>query len=208
LNVNDGELESEPDVVVVTVTSSDNKPIANAGENIIAQVGDLIRFDGSKSEDVNGNTLTFKWRIPGSEFDIIYDGVSPTHTFNKPGIYTVTLSVNDGELESEPDEVIVTVTEITDETGVPAEDVPAEDVPAEDVPAEDVPAEDVLAEDVLAEVEQPDTGDARVIGEVESNTGDARIEGEVEDDTGSVRVEGEVEDDTGSVRVTGQIEGN
>jgi large repetitive protein len=97
INSQDGELQDN------------NRPIANAGEDVVAHVGDLIQFDGSKSADVDGDPLTFKWRIPSSSFDVIYEGVNPTHQFNKIGTYTVTLRVNDGKIDSEPDVVIVRI---------------------------------------------------------------------------------------------------
>lgn len=55
-------------------------------------VGEEVRFDGSYSEDSEGDELAFKWYFGdggNSEEEI------PTHTYSEPGAYKVTLIVSD-----------------------------------------------------------------------------------------------------------------
>lgn len=55
-------------------------------------VGDEVSFDGSGSSDPEGNPLTFKWFFgDGSQSSEI----SPTHVYEEPGEYKVTLFVED-----------------------------------------------------------------------------------------------------------------
>ncbi|MFC1795083.1 hypothetical protein ACFL3Q_16040 [Planctomycetota bacterium] len=64
-------------------------------------------LDGSDSYDPDGNELTYAWYLEG---EMIAEGVSPTIEL-PVGEHTITLVVNDGTEDSEPDEVIITVIE-------------------------------------------------------------------------------------------------
>ena len=59
LIVNDGQLDSAPDTVVITTQNS--RPVANAGPDQTVLVDATVQLDGSKSHDVDGDTLTFRW---------------------------------------------------------------------------------------------------------------------------------------------------
>jgi hypothetical protein len=98
-------------------------PTAEAGSNITQSADSAVQLSGTGS-DVDNDTLTYHWafsRIP--EGSTISDKESPfstNHTENsntptfmpdKVGTYIVQLVVNDGKLDSEPDSVIVTITE-------------------------------------------------------------------------------------------------
>ncbi len=107
LVVNDGELDSAPDTVVITVTNT--APVANAGPDQTlprnTPTSASVTLDGSGSSDANGDTLTYSWTWAGGSAS----GVSPTITLPQ-GATTITLVVNDGELDSAPDTVVITVT--------------------------------------------------------------------------------------------------
>ncbi len=62
----------------------------------------VIDLNGSKSSDPNGDPLTFKWDLGdgSSPFGSTFPFVQ--HAYMAPGIYTVTLIVNDGVDDSEP----------------------------------------------------------------------------------------------------------
>jgi hypothetical protein len=84
-------------------------PVADAGpDQTLECTGPTtpVTLDGTGSEDINGDLLTFLWSAPGVVFD---DPTSPTPTGAFPvGVTTVTLVVSDGEFE-DSDEVVITV---------------------------------------------------------------------------------------------------
>jgi len=132
LVVYDGELYSLPAQVVVTVPN--RPPVAVAiAQPSTANVGDIVTLDGSASSDPDGSTglqpahkkgslpkkgfaLQYLWAQTGGppvELPLVKPGFgSPaviTFQVTAPGVYTFSLVVNDGELDSVPDEVVVTV---------------------------------------------------------------------------------------------------
>jgi hypothetical protein len=106
----DKESESFPAEVVV---SSENvKPVADAGGNQMVLVGDPVNLDGSGSYDVNGDDLTYSWNIASapknSQFELIDpETVNPTFIAYTAGLYTTSLVVNDGFLDSAPSNAII-----------------------------------------------------------------------------------------------------
>ena len=72
-------------------------PVANAGPDQIVNVNATVFFDGSKSSDPDGDTLTYSWdfdRSNGIQKDAT--GANVSHAYSTPGVYRVTLTVNDG----------------------------------------------------------------------------------------------------------------
>ncbi|MEN6441922.1 MAG: PKD domain-containing protein, partial [Syntrophobacter sp.] len=111
LIVNDGKLDSEPSKV--TVSTDNSRPVADAGTNQTAFVGDRVTLDGSKSSDVDGDALTFRWSFAskpsGSTASVSgTDEVKPTFVMDAPGAYVAQLIVNDGKLDSTPATVSIT----------------------------------------------------------------------------------------------------
>ena len=111
LVVNDGEFDSAPDTMAVSTNNS--APIANAGPDQTAYVGDRITLDAAASTDPDGDALGYSWgflvRPDGS--NAVLSGstsISPEFTIDKPGVYQVRLIVNDGRLNSQADTVTVT----------------------------------------------------------------------------------------------------
>ena len=73
-----------------------HNPVANAGPDQTVQVGQLATFDGSQSFDPDGTAPTsYDWNFGDSQTG---NGAIVSHAFASPGIYTVTLTVNDGLL--------------------------------------------------------------------------------------------------------------
>ena len=95
--------------------SLDEPPIANAGldqtdEDAVEATGTLteVPLDGSGSSDPDGDDLTYRWTGPFGTAT----GVNPI-VLLPLGTHTITLVVNDGDLDSEPDEVVIEVVDTT-----------------------------------------------------------------------------------------------
>lgn len=94
------EPEEEPDPPAdepetpPTSPSSNQPPIADADNDIIAFVNEKITFDGSRSYDPDKDELTFTWNLGGGASK---EGIVVTHEYSYPGTYLVTLMVSDGQ---------------------------------------------------------------------------------------------------------------
>jgi PKD repeat protein len=87
-----GEIENTP-------------PVANAGINQDANVGDRVLFDGSGSTD-DGEIVDFEWDFGDG---IIAAGVSADHIYTEAGEYTVSLKVTDDLGATDVDVIRVTI---------------------------------------------------------------------------------------------------
>ncbi len=106
LTVSDGELSHTITQPITVIGAGNNPP--NASISASPTSGDaplVVSFDGSGSTDPDGDSLTYSW-----DFDDGTNGIGETvsHTFSNVGTYTVTLTVNDGEL-SHQTSVTITV---------------------------------------------------------------------------------------------------
>jgi len=112
LVVNDGSIDSPADQVVVTVKQVNKAPVANAGADQSVNEGTLVTLDGSGSTDADGNSLTYKWTAPSGIMLSLATVAKPTFTAPEVSAdknYTFSLVVNDGQLNSIADEVVITV---------------------------------------------------------------------------------------------------
>ncbi len=115
LTVNDGQMDSQPDVVTINTVNS--APVANAGEAQSTATGTTVILQGNRSSDVDGDPLTFRWtfltRPTGSQATLLAPmAVNPAFVVDRPGTYVAQLIVNDGTLDSLPATVIITVDNI------------------------------------------------------------------------------------------------
>lgn len=87
-------------------------PIANAGpdQTVYAWIDGIaeVNLDGSGSYDEDGDELTYfwSWTIDGNDYEA--NGVKPTIEL-PVGQHFISLIVNDGTVNSEPNEVVITV---------------------------------------------------------------------------------------------------
>ena len=110
LIVNDGTLDSAP--ATVTITTENTPPVANAGANQSVFVGNTVQLDGSRSSDVDGNSLTYRWSllsVPANSGARLSDPnlVNPTFVADVSGTYIAQLVVNDGFVDSAPATVTI-----------------------------------------------------------------------------------------------------
>lgn len=96
---------SVPDEVVVT--SGNVKPVADAGGNQVAIVGQPVFLNGSGSYDANLDPLTYSWDMvskPKGSFAVLSDPLveDPNYVPDIQGLYLISLVVNDGLLDSDP----------------------------------------------------------------------------------------------------------
>lgn len=96
-------------------TPPNRPPVANAGPDQTAFVGDTVTLDGSGSTDVDGDTLSYRWSLtstPAGSTATLSNStaVMPTFTIDLPGTYIAQLIVNDGRTDSAPDVVNVSAT--------------------------------------------------------------------------------------------------
>ncbi|SVC12102.1 uncharacterized protein METZ01_LOCUS264956, partial [marine metagenome] len=112
LIVSDGELDSDPDSVTITVFHTNISPVANAGPDQTIMENELVILDGTGSSDFENVNLSYSWTAPVNiELD---DPTQSSPTFISPEVsdstfLLFTLIVSDGELESDPDSVTVTI---------------------------------------------------------------------------------------------------
>jgi len=111
LLVDDGLSTSAPDTVQVSTLNS--PPVADAGPDRAAFVGDTVTLDGTGSSDVDGDALAFSWSIvaaPAGSAAALSDpeAILPTLHIDRAGTYEVELVVSDATDDSAPATVFVT----------------------------------------------------------------------------------------------------
>jgi len=110
LVINDGKANSDTAATTATIDEVDDPPVADAGPDQSALVGETVNFDGSDSYCIDdGDTLTtYSWNFG---YDSTGSGEVTTHAYTTAGIYTVTLTVTDNDGLPGVDTATVTVTE-------------------------------------------------------------------------------------------------
>jgi len=107
-----GNQDNLPYVAALTILC-DIPPVAVAGPDQLVVEGDTVILDGSDSYDSENRDLTYLWSfafIPDGRTTELYDEtlVQAYFVAEFPGEYIVSLVVNNGEMDSEPDEVTIT----------------------------------------------------------------------------------------------------
>jgi PKD repeat protein len=96
LIVNDGEVDSVPDEILISVVQN-LAPQAVIHASVISGVAPLtVAFDGVNSSDPESSPLLYQWNFNDPDsLQNLSGQVSDTHIFNQPGQYTVVLTVTD-----------------------------------------------------------------------------------------------------------------
>ena len=116
LIVNDGTVDSAADTIVVTATTINAAPVANAGGDQNVVTTSVVALDGSGSTDADpGDTLTYAWTMVSKPLGSVavlssIAIVNPTFTADLDGAYVMQLIVNDGTVDSAVDTITVNAT--------------------------------------------------------------------------------------------------
>ncbi|NCO20249.1 MAG: hypothetical protein GW900_09445, partial [Gammaproteobacteria bacterium] len=113
LIVNDGLENSAADSVTITSATANSAPVAHAGADQNVATGTRVTLDGSRSNDADGDPLTFQWLFtsrPAGSITTLSNSraVMPTFDADVDGNYVLSLTVNDGEATSSADSVTIT----------------------------------------------------------------------------------------------------
>jgi YD repeat-containing protein len=105
-----------------TFNLANRPPMADAGPDQTVRLGSLVTLDGGNSADPDAgpsSSLSFAWtRTAGPDVALTgADSAKPTFTPTVKGAYTFRLTVNDGQANSAPDEVTITVPMLGDLDG-------------------------------------------------------------------------------------------
>jgi len=99
------ELDSDGQFIDYIPTLNQS-PIADAGSDQTAIVGETVTFDGSGSSDPDGSIVSYDWDFGDS---VTETGGITTHSYSSGGTYEVTLMVTDDDEATDTDTMIVTV---------------------------------------------------------------------------------------------------
>ena len=113
LVVNDAQVDSAAAQVTVTAATFNVAPVANAGLAQSVLTLAKVTLDGSKSTDANNDTLTYKWTllsVPSGSTATLSSATDskPKFTADVSGTYVANLIVNDGQVDSTPQQVTIT----------------------------------------------------------------------------------------------------
>ena len=108
----DAEGGSDTDEVVVHVLPEHAAPTADAGDDQIVTEGDTVTLDGTGSTDDGGaEALNYTWTFEYDGETVTRYGAEVEFTFDIPGEYDVTLTVEDEDGLADDDTMTVTVEE-------------------------------------------------------------------------------------------------
>ena len=89
------------DTILVTVINANTPPVANAGGNQNISTNTYVVLDGSGSYDADGDDLTYQWVLTDSAGGSVSltNGTTSQANFrtDREGVYTISLTVRDGQ---------------------------------------------------------------------------------------------------------------
>ena len=99
---------------VIFTSKSSTSPVAHAGGDMMAVIGDTITLDGSKSYDPNGSIISYNWNQSSGPAVIIQDSTAKIASFvipkvNRTSNFIFQLKVIDNDGEISTDHVKITV---------------------------------------------------------------------------------------------------
>ncbi len=111
LVVNDGELDSQTDIVLITIQKINTVPVAHAGVDRYVGSLSVVALNGTMSDDADGDPITYSWTQVSGPSVVLSDihAPKPIFTADTDGQLSFSLTVNDGQNDSEADTVKVVV---------------------------------------------------------------------------------------------------
>jgi hypothetical protein len=111
LVVNDSELDSPIDTVLITVEQINTIPVAHAGVDRYVGSLSVVALNATQSSDADNDPITFTWTQLSGPNVLLNDihAAKPIFTADTDGQLTFSLTVNDGQNDSESDSVKVVV---------------------------------------------------------------------------------------------------
>jgi len=111
LNAADAAGNRGTDTTTVTVKDI-TTPVADAGPDLLVDEGTPVIFNGSNSSD-NVGIVNYTWTFDYGTRTVVLYGVSPSFTFNIPGVYQVIVNVSDAAGSWRQDALTLVVRDIT-----------------------------------------------------------------------------------------------
>lgn len=141
-------------------TGANTPPVADAGEDETVNDGTIVQLDGSGSYDPDGDDLTYAWsQVSGPGVILLQETtVTPTFIATEAGDVVIRLIVNDGEEDSQPDTVTITVLPVGDDDDDDDDDI-ADDDAADDDAADDDEDDDSVLDDDQGDSDDDDDDD-------------------------------------------------
>lgn len=112
LRVEKGTLSDTDTCQVTLVDPNDLLPTADAGDDQVRRIGELVTLDGSRSRDPEGQPLVYRWSFVSGPAAVTLGAsgtARPTFTPAVAGAYVFELEVDDGVYASLADQVTVMV---------------------------------------------------------------------------------------------------
>ncbi|MCJ2540311.1 MAG: PKD domain-containing protein, partial [Candidatus Thermoplasmatota archaeon] len=91
----------------------DEAPVANAGDDIVIEMGTAFGFNGTASTD-NGFIVTYEWNVDPEGLDRVVEGEAAMFTIDVPGDYPAVLRVYDEAGNSDIDDITIHVLDTED----------------------------------------------------------------------------------------------
>lgn len=106
---------SPPDTSNPPVVAPNTAPVAKGGADQNVVTGATVTLDGTASSDADSDSLTYAWTMtskPAGSAATLSSGnvVRPTFVADVAGVYTASLIVNDGKVDSDAVSVTITAT--------------------------------------------------------------------------------------------------
>jgi thermitase len=99
----------------INTTTVGNHPVANADGPYTGLTFEEITFDGSGSYDADGTITNYTWEFGDSATGY---GIRPTHSYNKSGLFNITLTVEDDDSLIDSSKTTVTIALDSDGDGI------------------------------------------------------------------------------------------